>query len=229
MLLLDSKPWRLLRRPCPFVEGAGLPADRYAELEAAWPDYADQRAFAAEFMDDHALPKVWRDFWEEHLSPKFVRRVLDLWKADLEKRRPGVLALDPATAFVRGCGSGDFEVNGQYVSRGPDDKKSLKGMAAHLDEARSVVIFLWYFRHPADKSRGGDFYLARAKGPVPAGPGRRRIEECELQHVVPYAANGCVMVLNGPDAIHGVTPRRGADPAHPRRNVNLTIELPVTT
>ena len=227
MLLLDSKDRAVRVKPCPFVFGSGLPEDRYAELAAAFPAYDDQRSYAAEFMDDHALPKVWRDFWEEHFSPAFVRRVIDFWRLHLAKRRLSVLSRDPEKSFIRGCGEGDFEINGQFVSRAVDDKKSVKGMAAHLDEARSVVIFLWYFRHPADKSQGGDFYLAKAKSPVPAGPGRVRVEECEIQEVIPYAVNQCVMVLNGRDAVHGVTPRRKADLVHPRRNVNLTIELPV--
>lgn len=240
MSLIDSLAGRICSGPIRMADTAtGMPPDRYAELEAAFPPLrpgADgntlgcKRACSWSFLNDPALPKVWRDFWEEHLSPAYVKKVLDFWRSDLEAIYPDVAKFDPLSRCIRklpGQEPADyaFEVDGQFVQRDPADKKTESGMAAHLDSGQSVVFTLWYFRHPDDRSKGGDltFYkLGRGarfdekKGRYPRGP-------IEPVRTVPYAANSLVSVLNTKAAIHAVTPRRGA--RMPRRNVTITIEL----
>jgi len=87
------------------------------------------------------------------------------------------------------------------------EQTSVRG--PHVDSRHKFYVGLFYLRHPADRSSGGDLVLYRWK----AGKSKQRWaanikdDDVEIIEVIPYRPNSYVLFLNTSDAIHGVSVR----------------------
>jgi hypothetical protein len=84
-----------------------------------------------------------------------------------------------------------------------------------------------YFRLPEDRSSGANLELFRLRDGAKREYGVNRalpIESLERVKTIAYAPNTLVVFQNGPDSIHGVSPR-SATP-HPRLHINFMAQFP---
>jgi hypothetical protein len=117
----------------------------------------------------------------------------------------------------------DAMLDCQFVVNSPVVKpSSVRG--SHVDKPYKLFAALLYFRHPEDRSAGGNLILERLKS------GRYRFDR--RQHVperfvepfaeIPYGPNTLIAWLNTSRSLHCVSPR-SITPV-PRRYVNFLVE-----
>ncbi len=233
--------------PHAVVEEA-LPPAYYEELAACFPaietatggaPLKNNRAYrmlALETMDNPDIPDVWREFVKYHCSSEFYARLCDLWGADIMRTHPTLeenfgAPLKELSVGIRHTGkeentanlTHDVMLDCQFSYNSP--VKSLSSVRGpHLDSPFKLFAALLYFRHPDDRSTGGDFDIYRLKegrGMTPR-PAKINPRNVELVRTVPYRANTLVLFINAPGAIHGVTQRSVTD--IPRRYMNFLGE-----
>jgi hypothetical protein len=223
----------------------------YAELAEAYPSMeriagpgplASNEVFrlpACEVLADPAIPAIWRDFFAYHCSGGFLQEMIEFWRTAIEKEYPAIEAwfgkpLAELTAGVRRYRQGkapenlpenmraDAMLDCQFVVNSPvTTPSSVRG--PHLDKPYKLFAALLYFRHPDDRSEGGNLLLERL---------RARHHFDRRQHVsdrfverfaeVPYGPNTLIAWLNTPRSVHAVTPR--STTSLPRRYVNFLTE-----
>jgi hypothetical protein len=92
----------------------------------------------------------------------------------------------------------------------------------HTDNPKKLFIGLFYLKAPGDTA-GGDLILYNRNTAVNdrnlKWPNPKTVSEATR---IPYSENTFVIFLNSPNAVHGVTPRRGSN--YPRRFVNVIAE-----
>ncbi len=130
---------------------------------------------------------LWREFCSYHSSPEFFRKAKSVFGFEQEKAslrcQPGINTPTKKESRVRG---------------------------PHLDNPRELYAGLFYM--PTDED-GGDLEIYRWNGEKKFH-GKLEVEDdcVELVKTVKYRPNTYVMFLNGPDALHGVTPRKSDKP-----------------
>jgi hypothetical protein len=209
--------------------------DLYQELEATFPPLEvlaggaelgsnrriDRRA--VELLRRPEVPAVWQAFAAAHLDRDFLDRFVELFwpylPAPAPAPRVGVRHQDSHP----GC---DVLLDFMIAANTPvvDRVSSVRG--AHVDLPNKLFTALLYLRDSADDSAGGDLELYRLAPEAPrvyrepqAADFRAesqipdRFVECVK--TVPYDRNVFVIFVNGPQALHGVSPRSVT--AWPRR------------
>jgi hypothetical protein len=178
------------------IENA-LPDDYYAELVRTRPTPQQIMQWTGKIPGPNqrldlptktallTLSKVWVEFCKSHTSPEFVRRAMALLGAkDVPVTRvecqPGINTPSPTPTKVRG---------------------------PHLDNPVEIYAGLFYMAEDQD---GGNLEIYRWKDGEKKFHGKLEVEEScvDLVKTVPYKPNTFVLFLNGPDALHGVTPRK---------------------
>jgi hypothetical protein len=224
-----------------------LPDGYYESLAGSFPSLEliagsgpleNNRAYrkaAPEMIGRPEIPAIWQDFLAYHSSKAFFDEFCDVWGADIAHRHPTLeenfgKPLRQFTVGVRGSGKTEDPQNVDHdlvldcqvsVNSPVTEVSSVRG--PHLDSPRKLFNALLYFRHPDDRSTGGDLEFYRLKpGCLPDQPNAIDPDLVELAHVVPYRANTLVMFINSPGALHGVS-RRSATPV-PRRYVDFLGE-----
>jgi len=224
----------------------------YAELEAAFPSLEriagagplpnnrPYRLPACEVFEDRAVPAVWRCFFAYHCSGAFLREQVSLWRAAIEREYPDLEArfgkpLSEITADVRLCRQGSLPENllenlradaildCQFVVNSPVTRpSSVRG--SHVDRPYKLFVALLYFRHPEDRSSGGDLRIERLRTPGPRFDRRQHVDErcVECCAEIPYAPNTLVAWLNTARSLHAVTAR--SETPVPRRYLNFLTE-----
>lgn len=143
------------------------------------------------------LHPVWREFCSYHSSRAFFDKAKAIFGfANTEatlRCQPGVNTPTRTVSRVRG---------------------------PHLDNPRELYAGLFYM--PDDE--GGDLEIYRWKSEEKRFHGKLEVEDdcVELVKTVKYRPNTYVMFLNGPDALHGVTPRKSDKP---RFLVNVIADI----
>lgn len=244
---------RIAFEPYPHVwTGEALEPACYAELAAAFPSLervagpgrlASNRAYrvpACEVFADPAIPAIWRSFFEYHCSSAFLHEQISFWRAALEREYPDIEArfgkpLSQLTGDVRLYRQGtlpenlpvnlraDAMLDCQFVVNSPVTRPS-SVRRSHVDRPYKLFVALLYFRHPEDRSNGGNLRLERFRKPGVHFDRRQHVDERFVEPFaeVPYGPNTLVAWLNTPRSVHDVTPR-SLTPL-PRRYVNFLTE-----
>lgn len=252
-ILSRLKPDGIALQPFPhvFAKDALEPA-YYAELAEAFPSMeriagtgplGDNRVFrlpACEMLADLAIPEIWRDFVAYHCSSAFLQELVSFWGTAIRSEYPAIETwfgkpLSRLTTGVRLYRAGkapenlpenmraDAMLDCQFVVNSPVAKPStVRG--SHLDKPYKLFAALLYFRHPDDRSEGGNLLLERLKTGRGSFDRRQHIAEQRVEPFaeVPYGPNTLVTWLNTPRSLHAVTPR-SLSPL-PRRYVNFLVE-----
>jgi hypothetical protein len=102
-----------------------------------------------------------------------------------------------------------------------------------VDRPSELFAALFYFRQQEDSSTGGDLDICEALQPIYPRAGAVRISELPAEvdaglvrtvRTVRYQANTLVLFLNGPKALHAVTPRSPTPLT--RRHINFCADVP---
>lgn len=228
------------------IENA-LPGDYYEELAASFPSLEfvagqgplkSNRAYrkaAPEIIAGHQISTIWEDFLAYHSSRAFFDEFCDLFESDIARLHPALETnfgkpLREFSVGVRGSGKIEDAANREHdlvldcqiaVNSPVTAMSSVRG--PHLDSPRKLFNALLYFRHPDDRSTGGDLEFFRLKNDRrPTRWSDIDPDLVERTDVVPYRANTLVMFVNSPGALHGVSPR-SVTPL-PRRYVDFLGE-----
>ncbi len=228
----------------PFPHVVRRPAvdpDHYAALAESFPPMAriagppphpNNTAFrvsAATLLRAPKLPGLWRDFVAHHVSGDFWADIVRVLGPAIRAAHPRLEARvgRPLEAWRAGCRKrdqgADVLLDCQLVVNTPvTEATTVRG--PHIDTPDKLFSGLFYFRPADDPTPGGDLDLYRWDGE----PRFRELfavaDGLRLVATVPYAANSFLGFVNGPAAVHGVSPRAVTD--RPRFYVNLVAECP---
>jgi hypothetical protein len=247
LLHKDSQP-EIFSDPFPHVViDKALPETIYAELcrtmppdhYLAGPMYKGpnryHRRTAAELLTDDAveLSATWRRFLEHQLSPFFYQSCLSVFSGFLEDA-------EAVTRRANGVGLRDIQPAMRHLDNETDAQAWMECQISHVTPAEKPgspllphvdrEVALWaglYYLQGVGPTEGGDLVLYRFR------EGRNReywkdqmIPPSLVEPVKTIAAleNRLVILLHGPNAVHGVTARRAGSSA--RQSVNLVCEFP---
>ena len=240
---------QIVYQPYPYVYvPEALDAAYYAELANAYPGmeriagkgpWANNSAYllgTRRVLADPALPAVWRDFFAYHCSAEFLQAMLVFWRDAIAREYPAIEAwfgkpLSQLTTAVRHRSkekipenlSADVMLDCQFGINSPvNAPTSVRG--PHVDKPYKLFAALLYFRHPDDKSTGGDLILYRFRTHRYHFDGRLNLAERFVEPFakIPYRPNTLVMWLNTSRSLHGISPR--STTPLPRRYVNFLAE-----
>tara|TARA_Y100000768_G_scaffold336157_1_gene277673 strand:- start:830 stop:1687 length:858 start_codon:yes stop_codon:yes gene_type:complete len=180
-------------------------------------DYFDQLGDDSESAVDFSVAKlkslgfnlqVLEEFIDVHSSATFKNEILNMFNDYLLQNFP-LLRKDLLSAVEAQLFINPFKT--KVSSIGTSKSTFIRG--PHLDDAIDISVFLFYLKHKEDNIRGGSLdlykYKSRFKG------FRRDIwwdeREINLNHVqkvksVPFENNRFILLLDGINSIHGVTP-----------------------
>lgn len=242
-----SKP-KVFPEPFPHVIiDNALPVDVHADLcrtmppdeFLAGPRYKGpnryHRRSATDLLTSEAaqLSATWKRFIECQLAPSFYQNCLSMFAeflgdADAVKRAEtglGLRDVQPAMRHSRGAENADAWLECQISHVTPAAEPG-SPLAPHVDREVALWAGLYYLRG-VGPTEGGDLVLYRFR----EGCSREYWKDqmippslVEPVKTVPARENRLVMLLHGPDAIHGVTARRPGGAA--RQSVNLVCEFP---
>jgi hypothetical protein len=243
-LLAAARASEIVHEPFPhLVLRNALDADTCARLLDEWPaveTLGQGRALGNNervsypwrlAKADPLVSTTWKQFLAEQVGPPFLARVTQLFGPSLRQLHPRFETLcgpiDRLRSGVRGVDDGgraDVVLDAQICANTPVVQRSaVRG--AHIDASNKLLVGLFYLRHPADESSGGDLQLY---GPRPGWglrsftrpTSRGRFEVCRT---IRYEHNVLVLFLNSIRSVHLVTAR--SPTPYPRLLVNLVGEV----
>lgn len=138
------------------------------------------------------LDDPWGEFVAAHVSGKFLNRAMDFFYDSIKKMYPEW--------------DGEATLRCQPGVNTPSPVLS-KVRGPHLDNPRELYAGLFYM------GGGGDLEIYRWKGEKRYHGKLEVFEDCvELVKTVKSRPNTYLMFVNGPDSLHGVTPRQSEKP-----------------
>lgn len=212
-----------------------MPADDYlAGPRLKGPNRYHRRS-AAEMLKDEELDlsAPWRTFLQQHLSQDFYETCLSVFSrflqdADAVFRKRAGAGLDELRPAMRNGSEGGHEdawLECQISHVTPADAAG-SPLGPHVDREVALWAGLFYLRG-VGAEQGGDLVFYRFREPRNREYWRDRMIPPSLVEpvkTIDARENRLVLFLHGPDAIHGVTPRRPGQ--SPRQSVNLVCEAP---
>lgn len=248
-LLIREDNWpEVIPEPFPHVIiDNALPEEAFAELRRTMPadDYLAgprlkgpnryHRRSAAELLDDEAadLSDPWRTFLQQHLGRSFYQTCLSVFSGYLQRANETFRAvvgqgLDELEPAMRGGGDArDAEawLECQISHVTPADATG-SPLGPHVDREVALWAGLFYLRGVGNE-QGADLVFYRFRDPRKREYWKDRMIPPSLVEpikTIEARENRLVLFLHGPDAVHGVTPRRPGQT--PRQSVNLVCEAP---
>lgn len=227
--------------PFPFVDKQScLDTDLYSKLARNFPSLTFGEDAPSNFLSLTSLPDAlekwnlgsdWESFAETHLSYDFYRRLIEIFRPQIDKYYPGLedrigAPLEGLPLSWRGhTVQTPVKIDCQFGYNTPVTEPS-RVRAIHVDKSTRLISALLYFRRSKDQTPGGDLEIYRFK--------RKRnyfdIQEAAVEDkdaeacgTVPYESNRLILFLNTPDSLHGVT-TRDVTP-YSRCYINFLVEL----
>lgn len=212
---------------------ATFPSDDRIRRHASPGDNVRFSWSAAQSLTDDSLPAPWRVFITELTSQAFLQAVLGAFAPAIRARYPWLeQCMGPMPSWRAGLrGRDDFStadvlVDAQICLNSPVLERASAVRGPHVDKPDKLFAGLFYMRPVQDAdTQGGELMIQRCIDPHARFDGSQ-LDPAAVETVdrVPYAANMLVMFLNGPDALHAVTPRQPTPRS--RYFVNLVGEVP---
>ena len=167
------------------------------------------------------LSPMWQEFINYHSSNAFFHEMVEVFRPAISRSYP---EFDPTQAYAAHRGSSetkDITIESMIAMNTPSWFRG-KITGPHTDHPKKLFVGLFYMRDPRDTA-GGDLILYKRKQLVTAENLKwQRPNTVEAVNTVHYQANTLVVLLNSPQAVHGVTLRKASK--YPRRFVNIIAE-----
>ncbi len=237
-VLQNFKPEHFKMDPFPHIHiPEVLPWSLYKELEEQYPEelmlkgktkgFGDMRYQQKDF-DYSVITPLWKAFADYNTSKWFKDEVVSAYQEPIKKHY-NQLYIKYARAEVKGRyekGPIDaMKMEMQFVINAIDN---IQIRTPHVDQARELFAFLFYFKKFDDNGDDGglNLYKKKTKGQWRRTGNNREaeMEDIEIVGHIPYARNTMIGFLNTVDSIHGVTPRQ--DPNSIRRYINIDCHVP---
>ena len=187
--------------------------------------------------NSEGISELWKELIEYHSSPAFFDELVDIFGESLIDLYPGRFEsqqqLKELAVGVRGVDSfsdKDVLLDAQIAGNTPaTSTRSVR--STHVDGTQALFAGLLYLRQEDDDSVGGDLEIRRFRSEVSDArkPGCFRnatyVDDrwTEVVKTVKYDRNVLVILVNGIDSLHGVTPRQPTP--HTRLFMNLVTDL----
>ena len=174
------------------------------------------------------LPDVWRTFMENHSSPEFYRQVIALIGDHIRLRYPdlenrlGKPLEEFTVAWRKDENDADVQIDCQFAMNTPVQIPS-RVRGVHVDNPKKLYNALLYMRLDEDETAGGNLGIYQFKDKPRFDGVQVPDEAVDEVGTLPYKANSVVLLMNSPEALHGVTVRE-VTPC-PRRYINFLAEL----
>lgn len=197
--------------------------------DAASRDNAVLRIDSSRVLSEEAFSRPWKRFVEDHTSQAFWGQLVRRFGAEIRRYHPAIedvvgRSLDEWKAVRRGAGEvGDVTLECQLVVNTPVMTQASAVKAPHVDHVTKLWTGLLYLRDPADDSSGGDLQLYGSPRPVHFDAHQASRRDVVVASQVSYRPNSFVGFVNGPQAVHSVSPR--APTPHVRRYVDFVAEI----
>lgn len=223
-----------LGRPCLLDEHYETLAQTFPALNLFAPDAARRdnavlRIDSSRVLSEPAFSAPWKRFVADHTSQSFWGQIVSQFGADIRRLHPRIEAivgrpLEEWTAVRRGAGeTGDVTLECQLVVNTPVVAQASAVKAPYVDHVTKLWTGLLYLRDPADDARGGDLQLYGSQRPVRFDAHQAARRDVNAEGQVAYQPNSFVGFVNGPQAVHSVSPR--APTPHVRRYVDFVVEM----
>lgn len=177
---------------------------------------------------DPSISPTWRRFLDGHVDQAFFDAMMSAFGSALRRLHPRFETrcgrIDRLRVGLRGredFDRADVLLDAQICANTPALGRASSVRGAHVDAPDKLFVGLYYLRHPADTSTGGDLQLY--------GSRRERWRRAaaasrfELFRTIPYGHNVLVLFLNSIRSVHLVTER--SPTPHPRLFVNFVGEV----
>jgi hypothetical protein len=191
---------------------------------------------ASRVKNSEGISEIWKELIEYHSSPAFFGELVEIFGESLIDLYPGRFEseqqLKELAVGVRGVDSfsdKDVLLDAQISGNTPaTSTRSVR--STHVDGTQALFAGLLYLRHEDDDSVGGDLEIRQFRPEVSdvRKPGCFRnatyVDDkwTEILKTVKYDRNVLVVLVNGIDALHGVTPRHPTP--HQRHFMNLVAD-----
>jgi hypothetical protein len=192
---------------------------------------------ASRAKKSEGISELWKELVEYHSSPAFFEELVEIFGESLIDLYPGrfesLQQLKELAVGVRGVDSfsdKDVLLDAQIAGNTPaTSTRSVR--PTHVDGAQALFAGLLYLRQEDDDSVGGDLEIRRFRPELSdiQKPGCFRnatyVDDkwTELVKTVKYERNVLVILVNGIDSLHGVTPRQPTP--HRRLFMNLVADM----
>ncbi|MDB4409665.1 hypothetical protein N9235_02515 [Gammaproteobacteria bacterium] len=192
---------------------------------------------ASRVKNNEGISEIWKELIEYHSSPAFFSELVEIFGESLIDLYPGRFEsqqqLKQLALGVRGVDSfsdKDALLDAQISGNTPaTSTRSVR--STHVDGGQALFAGLFYLRRDDDNSVGGDLEIRRFRPEVSdvRKPGCFRnatyVDDrwTEVVKTVKYDRNVLVILVNGIDSLHGVTPRQPTP--HTRLFMNLVTDL----
>jgi len=222
-----------------------LPQDICDKLMATFPSAEDQginsklnnvrwSTKARDIGQVRGLHEIWKAIIHFHTSNVFLDQFFHVFGDALlqlyPQRFPTKLSMNAVSASVRDLSSlskTGLSLDAQISGNTPVITASAP-RGIHVDAPNALYGGLYYLRHPADDSVGGDLQLWKWKDDYDfskkSGEYREGVlpRHVNLVKTIPYQSNTLVFFLNSLDSLHSVTERQPT--VHTRRFINLLAD-----
>jgi hypothetical protein len=192
---------------------------------------------ASRVKNSEGISDLWKELIEYHSSPEFFAELIEIFGESLIDLYPGrfenLQQLKELAVGVRGVDSfsdKDVLLDAQIAGNTPaTSTRSVR--STHVDSMHAMFAGLFYLRQEDDDSVGGDLEIRRFRPELSdaqkLGCFRRAIyvddKWTELVKTVKYDRNVLVVLVNGVDSLHGVSPRQPTP--HRRLFMNLVADM----
>jgi hypothetical protein len=184
---------------------------------------------AGKALEDARLSPSWRDFIRTHVSQSFLDDLVRLFGEHVDTLYPGLLnPRRPLRAGIRNNDSFDgvdVLLDAQVSTNTAVTGSPSSVRPVHVDDPHKLFAGLFYLRHPADDSQGGDLELYRLRGRAfgfHEGP-YMATRYVERTAIVRYEKNVLVVFVNSLRSLHGVSVRQQTP--WTRQFLNLVAEV----
>jgi hypothetical protein len=187
--------------------------------------------------ESESISNLWKEIIDYHSSPAFLGELVDVFGESLLEMYPQQFRsrqqLKELTIGVRGVDSfSDKEILlDAQISGNTPVTRTRSVRPTHIDGSQALFAGLLYLRAEDDDSIGGDLEIRRFRDEVSDAQKPRCFRNAtfvadkwtEVVKTVKYERNVLIVLVNGIDSLHGVTPRHPT--SHSRIFMNLLADM----
>ncbi|CAN5395857.1 hypothetical protein BH09PSE6_BH09PSE6_07010 [soil metagenome] len=187
------------------------------------------RLASSDVLANRAIDSAWHAFVTDHTSQAFWNQIVGAFGEQLLAAHPAIertvgRPIDRWRAVRRQSGQrGDVTLECQLVINTPGIGKASAVKGPHVDHSSKLWTGLLYLRLPEDDTPGGDLQLHAPTRDFRFDAHQAPRRALRVERTVAYRANSFIGFVNGPRAIHSVTPRQPSP--HVRRYVDFVAEV----
>lgn len=204
-----------------------LPPETYEEVQKNFPatelvagkkNYGSNERYDLQVyqtLEAQFLSPVWKEFIRQNVQEEVLKSFVQVFGEqvraiypDFEEKFGPLESLRMGLKGIHTHKDVDVILDFNTSINTPVIGKATRARRVHVDKTNKLFAGLFYLKDKEDESHGGDLFLYRFKKGVPFFRGTNVFDEDVEEAVsVPYTPNTFLIFLNGPRALHGVTPR----------------------